>query len=83
VYMAASNHPLPLSPSLIVAAGIVSLLAGGSFVAASQDALDGYVVTSSGRFLEGFVQTGGVILGVITAMWIGLRLGVPGYISPA
>ena len=83
VYMAASDHPLPLSPSLMVASGIVSLLAGGSFVAASQDALDGYVVTSSGRFLEGFVQTGGVILGVITAMWIGLRLGVPGYISPA
>lgn len=83
VYMAAADHPLPLSPSLIVAAGIVSLLAGGSFVAASQDALDGYVVTSSGRFLEGFVQTGGIILGVITAMWIGLRLGVPGYISPS
>ena len=83
VYMAASDHPLPLSPSLIVASGIVSLLAGGSFVAASQDALDGYVVTSSGRFLEGFVQTGGIILGVITAMWIGLRLGVPGYISPS
>ncbi|MDO4412706.1 threonine/serine exporter ThrE family protein [Cutibacterium sp.] len=83
VYMAASHEPLPLSPSLIVAAGIVSLLAGGSFVTASQDALDGYVVTSSGRFLEGFVQTGGIILGIITVMWIGLRLGVPGYISPA
>ena len=61
VYMAASNHPLPLSPSLIVAAGIVSLLAGGSFVAASQDALDGYVVTSSGRFLEGFVDRKSVV----------------------
>ncbi|WCC80961.1 threonine/serine exporter family protein [Cutibacterium equinum] len=82
-YMAISHEPLPLSPSLIVASGIVSLLAGGSFVTASQDALDGYVVTSSGRFLEGFVQTGGIILGVITAMWIGLRLGVPGYISPS
>ena len=83
VYMAASHHTIPLSPSLIVASGMVSLLAGGSFVAASQDALDGYVVTSSGRFLEGFVQTGGIILGVITVMWVGLRLGVPGYISPS
>lgn len=82
VYMAHAPNPLALSPSLIVASGIVFLLAGSSFVAASQDALDGYVVTSSGRFLEGFVQTGGIILGVIVVMWIGMRLGVPGYISP-
>ncbi len=73
---------LPLSPSLVVAAGMISLLAGTGAVAAAQDALDGYYVTSSGRFLEVIMQTGGIIFGVMTALWIGLKLGVPSHISP-
>lgn len=77
-----THMDLPISPSLTVAAGMVSLLAGTSVVAAAQDALDGYVVTSSGRFLEVFVQTGGILMGVMTVLWLGLKLGVPAYISP-
>ncbi|WP_245306591.1 threonine/serine exporter family protein [Acidipropionibacterium timonense] len=73
---------ISLSPSLVVASGMISLLAGSSMVAAAQDALDGYVVTSSGRILEVFVQTGGIILGVMSVLWIGLKFGVPGYINP-
>lgn len=73
---------LDLSPSLVVAAGMISLLAGTGAVAAAQDALDGYYVTSSGRFLEVLMQTGGIIFGVMTTLWVGLKLGVPSHISP-
>jgi uncharacterized membrane protein YjjP (DUF1212 family) len=73
---------LDLSPSLVVAAGMISLLAGTGAVSAAQDALDGYYVTSSGRFLEVIMQTGGIIFGVMATLWAGLKLGVPGYISP-
>ncbi|MDN6554928.1 MAG: threonine/serine exporter family protein [Acidipropionibacterium acidipropionici] len=78
----ATGMRLDLSPSLVVAAGMISLLAGTGAVAAAQDALDGYYVTSAGRFLEVLLQTGGIIFGVMTTLWIGLKLGVPGYISP-
>ncbi|WP_147243220.1 threonine/serine ThrE exporter family protein [Acidipropionibacterium virtanenii] len=78
----ATGMRLDLSPSLVVAAGMISLLAGTGAVAAAQDALDGYYVTSSGRFLEVIMQTGGIAFGVMTTLWLGLKLGVPGYISP-
>ncbi|MDU1863418.1 MAG: threonine/serine exporter family protein [Propionibacterium sp.] len=77
-----ANMSLPLSPSLVVAAGMISLLAGTSMVSAAQDAIDGYVVTSSGRFVDVFVQTGGIILGVMGVLWIGLKVGTPSYINP-
>lgn len=78
----ATGMRLDLSPSLVVAAGMISLLAGTGAVAAAQDALDGYYVTSTGRFLEVLMQTGGIIFGVMTTLWLGLKFGVPGYISP-
>lgn len=80
---AATGMRLDVSPSLVVAAGMISLLAGTGAVAAAQDALDGYYVTSTGRFLEVLMQTGGIIFGVMATLWLGLRLGVPSYISPA
>lgn len=79
---AATGMRLNLSPSLVVAAGMISLLAGTGAVSAAQDALDGYYVTSSGRFLEVIMQTGAIIFGVMATLWTGLKLGVPGYISP-
>ncbi|NYM45593.1 threonine/serine exporter family protein, partial [Salmonella enterica subsp. enterica serovar Typhimurium] len=77
-----TNMSLPMSPSMVVAAGMISLLAGTSMVSAAQDAIDGYVVTSSGRFVDVFVQTGGIILGVMGVLWIGLKVGTPAYINP-
>ncbi len=75
-------HEVPWSPSLVVAAGIVVMLAGLNFVNASQDALDGYYITSSAKTLEVVLLTSGIIAGVMTTLWIGERLGTPAVIWP-
>ena len=67
---------VPVSPSLIVAAGIIVLLAGVTLVGAVQDALTGYFVTASARTFEALLLTGGIIAGVSLGLTVGLRLGV-------
>lgn len=66
-----------LSPGLVVAAGIVSLLTGLSLVSSSRDALDGFYVTAAGGLLEVAVATAGIVVGVTTGLWVGLAVGVP------
>ncbi|TWD80899.1 uncharacterized membrane protein YjjP (DUF1212 family) [Kribbella amoyensis] len=67
----------PVKPSLVVAAGIILLLAGIALTGAVQDALTGYYVTSSARLLEAMLLTGGIIAGVSMGLAIGLKLGLP------
>ncbi len=66
---------VPVRPSLIVASGIVLLLAGITLVGAVQDALTGYYVTASARTFEALLLTGGIIAGVSLGLTLGLRLG--------
>lgn len=66
-----------VSPSLVVAAGIVLLLAGLSVVGVAQDALEGYYVTAGARAFETVVLTLGITVGVGSVMAIGARLGLP------
>ncbi|WP_426721678.1 threonine/serine exporter ThrE [Corynebacterium auriscanis] len=67
-----------LPPSLVIASCIVALLAGLTLVQALQDGITGAPVTSSARFFETLLQTGGIIAGIgagIQAMaWIGITL---------
>lgn len=70
------------SPSLIVAAGMVGLLAGLGVVTAARDALEGSFITSVARTYDTLMLTGGIVIGVVLALWAGLRLGVQGTISP-
>ncbi len=71
-----------VSPSLIVAAGIVALLAGTGIVSAARDALDGNLLTASARTFDAVIQTGGIVLGVVVALWVGFAVGVEGFIAP-
>lgn len=66
---------VPVSPSLIVASGIIVLLAGVTLVGAVQDALTGYYVTASARTFEALLLTGGIIAGVSLGITLGVRLG--------
>lgn len=66
-----------LSPGLVVAAGIVSLLTGLSLVSSSRDALDGFYVTAAAGLLEVAVATAGIVVGVTTALWLGITVGLP------
>ena len=64
------------SPSLVVASGIVVLLAGLSVVGAAQDAIDGYYVTAGARGFEVLVLTLGIVVGIAGVLALGQRLGV-------
>ncbi|HEX8973176.1 threonine/serine ThrE exporter family protein [Oryzihumus sp.] len=66
-----------LPPSLVVATGIVVLLAGLSVVGAAQDAIDGYYVTAGARGFEVLMLTFGVVVGVGAVLAVGRRIGVP------
>ena len=59
-----SASPLDLSPSRVITASIVLLLAGVSFLGAIQDALTGFPLTSGARVLEATIATAGAIAGV-------------------
>lgn len=83
---------LSAQPSQIVAAGIILLLAGVSFMGAVQDALTGFPLTAAARCLEATLATAGAIAGVSGGLTIATALGVklvnltPGaapYASPA
>ncbi len=65
-----------VSPSLVVATGIVVLLAGLSVVGAAQDALDGFYVTAGARGLEVLVLTLGIVAGIVTVLSVAQHLGV-------
>ncbi|MEJ1155049.1 threonine/serine exporter family protein [Microbacterium marmarense] len=68
-------------PSIIVASGVVLMLAGLTVVGAAQDAIDGFALTATGRILELMTQTLGVVLGILvglqTARVIGLGMDAP------
>jgi uncharacterized membrane protein YjjP (DUF1212 family) len=67
---------LPANPSLVVVSGIITLMAGMTFVGAVSDALTGYYLTAAARLLEVGLLTGGVIAGVSFGLEAAAQLGV-------
>ena len=65
-----------LPPSLVVASCIVALLAGLTLVQALQDGVTGAPVTSSARFFETLLHTGGIISGIGTGIQLINFLGI-------
>jgi uncharacterized membrane protein YjjP (DUF1212 family) len=66
-----------LVTSLVIAAGIVVMLAGVTLVGALQDALTGFYVTASARSFEALLLTGGIIAGVSGGLGLANLLGGP------
>lgn len=71
-----------VSPSLIVAAGIVLLLSGLSVVGAAEDALTGYYVTAVARTFQVIVLALGIAIGIAGVLAAGQRFGYSIAISP-
>lgn len=71
-----------VSPSLIVAAGIVLLLSGLSVAGSGEDALAGYYVTAAARAFEVVVLSLGIAIGVTVVLAVGQRLGYSIAITP-
>jgi len=70
-----------VSPSLVVASGIVLLLSGLSVVGAAEDALEGYYVTAGARAFEVIVLSLGIAVGISVVLSLGNRLDYPIAIS--
>lgn len=66
-----------LPPSLVVASGVVVLLAGLSFVGAAEDAISGFPLTAGARAFEVLVLTVGIVVGIGGVLDVARRLGVP------
>ncbi|MEX5720405.1 threonine/serine ThrE exporter family protein [Geodermatophilus maliterrae] len=63
--------------SLVVAAGIVVLLAGLSLVGAAEDAISGFPVTAAARAFEVLTLTAGIVVGIAGVLDLAQRAGVP------
>lgn len=69
--------PTLLPPALVVASGIVVLLAGLSLVGAAQDAISGFPLTAAARSYELVLNTVGLVVGIGLVLDVGRRLGIP------
>ena len=72
----ASETGSSINPSLIIASGIVVLVAGLTLVQSLEDAIMGAPVTASGRFFEAMLNTGAIIAGVSLGLKLSLALGI-------
>ena len=67
---------LNMNPTLMLIGGIVMLMAGMMIVGAFQDAIDEYYVTANARLLRVIVSTGGVVIGVLTGLFVASKFGI-------
>jgi uncharacterized membrane protein YjjP (DUF1212 family) len=63
--------------SVVVAAGIVVLLAGLSLVGAAQDAISGFPVTAAARAFEVMTLTAGIVVGIAGVLDVARRARLP------
>ena len=63
--------------SLVVAAGIVVLLAGLSLVGSAQDAISGFPVTAAARAFEVLTLTAGIVVGIAGVLDVAQRAQLP------
>lgn len=67
--------------SAVITGGLFALIPGRALVAGVQDGLTGYYITASARLLEVVYLIVGIVIGVLTVLWVGLQLG-PGRLNP-
>ncbi|MCQ2001362.1 threonine/serine exporter family protein [Arthrobacter zhaoxinii] len=67
---------VPISPGIVVAGGILVMLPTGRLVSAVQDAINGFPVTASGRFLSAFLTFGALVAGIAVALVMGALMGM-------
>ncbi|MGC9334973.1 MAG: threonine/serine ThrE exporter family protein [Anaerolineae bacterium] len=82
----AAIHGVPffvgVDPTLVVVGTIIMLVAGMMFVGAAQDAIDEFYVTATARLLEVMIWTAGIVVGIVVALYLTRRLGIPVALAP-
>lgn len=76
MYAVALEQGIAISPSQIIASGIIVLLAGLTLVQSLQDGITGAPVTASARFFETLLQTGAIVAGVAIGIQSSGLLGI-------
>lgn len=69
-------------PSLVVAGGIIVLLAGLGIVSTLQDALTGFLVTAAARIMEVVLMTAGILAGVALTLVLMEQWDVNMHVAP-
>lgn len=65
-----------MNPTLLVVGGVVMLVAGLVIVGAIQDAIDEYYVTANARLAKVFMQTTGIVVGILIGLYTARKLGM-------
>ena len=76
IYSLAADRGLQISPSQVIASGIIVLLAGLTLVQSLQDGITGAPVTASARFFETMLFTGAIVAGVGIGIQLVAMLGI-------
>lgn len=71
-----------LKPSVVVASGVVVLLAGLAAVGAAQDTIDGFYITAAGRTFAVLILSGGIVAGVLGVLALAQQVGIDLNITP-
>ena len=71
-----------MNPTLIVVGGIIMLLSGLAVVGAVQDAIEEYHVTATARLSRVFLQTIGIVVGIMIGLYAARKLGIGIAVSP-
>ncbi|RPE41879.1 uncharacterized membrane protein YjjP (DUF1212 family) [Streptomyces sp. Ag109_O5-1] len=64
-----------VAASAVVTGGLFALLPGRALVAGVQDGLTGFYITASARLLEVMYFFVGIVIGVLTILYFGVKLG--------
>ncbi len=65
-----------VNPTVLVVGGVVMLVAGLVIVGAIQDAIDEYYVTANARITKVVMQTAGIVIGILGALYAARKLGI-------
>ncbi|GAA1808821.1 threonine/serine exporter family protein [Nesterenkonia flava] len=75
--MAAFMLDAEITPSMVVAGGLMILLPSARIVSAIQDAINGFPITSAGRLVSAMIAFAGMTSGIMAAVVIADLLGAP------
>ncbi|WJY64308.1 hypothetical protein CATRI_11295 [Corynebacterium atrinae] len=76
IYSLAAELGVRITPSQIIASGIIVLLAGLTLVQSLQDGITGAPVTASARFFETMLFTGAIVAGVGIGISLTAMMGI-------
>ncbi|MDZ5078929.1 threonine/serine ThrE exporter family protein [Nesterenkonia sp. HG001] len=77
IAMGAFMLGVPITPSMVVAGGLMILLPSARVVSAIQDAINGFPLTSAGRLVSAMIAFAGMTAGIMAGVVLADLLGAP------